>query len=325
MQTLSQIQSTFQQYLIAQTLAKQPTNLYDPIDYIMQLGGKRLRPALLLMSYNLFSSDVERALPAAYCIELFHNFSLVHDDIMDVAPLRRGKPTVHTKWDLNTGILSGDAMLILCYDYLLAAKAGRKLSEIITIFNKTAVEVCEGQQHDMDFEQRTNVTIDEYIEMIALKTSVLLAGAMQIGALLGGASKKNAAHLYEFGKNIGIAFQLQDDILDAFGDPALFGKKSGGDIIQNKKTYLVIKALELADASTKNVLFEWMNTPTTDENAKIEAVIAIFNQFEVRAAAEAEQARFLATAFQHLEKVNVEPEKKNILIELANELMLRKN
>jgi geranylgeranyl diphosphate synthase, type II len=325
MQTLSQIQSTFQQYLVAQTLAKQPTHLYDPIDYIMQLGGKRLRPALLLMSYNLFSTDMERALPAAYCIELFHNFSLVHDDIMDAAPLRRGKPTVHTKWNLNTGILSGDAMLILCYDYLLAAKAGRKLAEIIAIFNKTAIEVCEGQQYDMDFEQRTDVKIETYIEMIALKTSVLLAAALQIGALLGGASKKNATHLYEFGKNIGIAFQLQDDILDAFGDPALFGKKLGGDIVQNKKTYLVIKALELADIATKNELFQWMNTPTTDENAKIQAILHIFNRLEVRAAAEMEQSRFLATAFQHLEKVTVAPDKKNILIDLANELMLRKH
>jgi geranylgeranyl diphosphate synthase, type II len=323
MQTLRQIQVTFQQYLDAQTLAKQPANLYYPIDYIMQLGGKRLRPALLLMSYNLFATDITRALPAAYCIELFHNFTLVHDDIMDAAPLRRGKPTVHTKWNLNTGILSGDAMLILCYDYLLAAKAGRKLSEIIAIFNRTAVEVCEGQQHDMDFEQRTDVTIEEYIAMIALKTSVLLAAALQIGALLGGASKKNAAHLYEFGKNIGIAFQLQDDILDAFGDPVLVGKKTGGDIVQNKKTYLVIKALELADKPTADTLFQWMHTPTTHETTKIQAVLAIFNQLSVRTAAEAAQAHFLAKAFQHLEKVNVAPEKKNILTDLANELMLR--
>jgi geranylgeranyl diphosphate synthase type II len=323
MQTLSQIQHSFQQYLDAQLLSKQPHTLYDPIDYIMQLGGKRLRPALLLMSYNLFAADIERALPAAYCIELFHNFTLVHDDIMDAAPLRRGQQTVHTKWNTNTGILSGDAMLISCYDYLLLSKTARRLSDVLRIFNRTAIEVCEGQQHDMDFEQRNDVTIEEYIKMIALKTSVLLAGAMQIGALIGGASKKDAAHLYEFGKNIGIAFQLQDDMLDTFGDPALVGKKVGGDIVQNKKTYLVIKSLELADATTGAELYQLMHTPTIHEAEKIAAVTAIFTHLQVLDAAEAQKERFLTIAFEHLAKVKVATEKKNELMALANELMLR--
>ena len=249
MRSLSQLQELFQKYISDNQFSDTPTELYDPVNYILSLGGKRLRPILLLMAYNLFKTDVEKALPAAFSVEVFHNFSLMHDDIMDKAPLRRGKPAVHIKYNESTGILSGDVMLIYAFKYLMKLEDQNSLLEIIKLFNQIAIDVCEGQQFDMNFENRTEVTIDEYINMIGLKTAALLAGAMKMGALIAGASDKDAQLLYDFGKNVGIAFQLQDDILDTFGDPEKFGKKVGGDIAQNKKTYLALRAMELANAS----------------------------------------------------------------------------
>ena len=298
---LKKFQEIFLAYLDQHPFSKDPIHLYDPIDYILSLGGKRLRPSMVLMGCALFSDDISKALPAAMGVEVFHNFSLVHDDIMDEAPLRRGNPTVHTKYDLNTAILSGDAMLIKSYEYLLKIQQVALVPEMIETFNQTALEVCEGQQYDMDFETRMEVTIPEYLRMIELKTAVLFACSIKMGARIGGASEKDAQLLYDFGRLSGIAFQLQDDILDTFGDPEKFGKKVGGDIAQNKKTYLVLKALELGNQEQINRLRNLMQTTPEDEAAKIEAVKALFEELNVREAAEAvmndyrEQSCFAST------------------------------
>lgn len=325
MQTLSQTLEIFNTYLLENQFNGSPRSLYSPIDYIMGIGGKRLRPALLLMSTNLFSENVTQSLSAAFAIEVFHNFSLVHDDIMDEAPLRRGNQTVHHKYGLNTGILSGDVMLIYAYKYLVQQDLGANLKKVIDIFNKVATEVCEGQMLDMDFERRDDVTIPEYIKMIEFKTAVLLAGAMEIGAHIGNASETDAQHLYEFGRKIGIAFQLQDDILDTYGDPEKFGKKVGGDIVQNKKTYLVLKALELSDTTSAAALKTWLSSPTSDETTKIRAVMDIFDVCNVREHAEALMNEFCTDAFRHLDAVSVADERKNELRAVANELMMREH
>jgi len=272
MQSSSQLQSLFNEFLQKNEFDQQPEGLYDPINYILKIGGKRVRPVLLLLGCNLFDEDVDKALSAAFSIEVFHNFTLLHDDIMDEAPLRRGKPTVHSKYGQNTGILSGDVMLVYAYKYLTQYASHSNFAEILKTFNQVAIGVCEGQQHDMDFETRDDVTINEYLKMIEQKTAVLIAGGLKMGALIGNASIENADCLYEFGRNIGIAFQLQDDILDTFGDPEKFGKKVGGDIVQNKKTFLVLKTLELADEQNRDQLAKIMNTPTTNDNQKIELV-----------------------------------------------------
>ncbi|MFT4972140.1 MAG: geranylgeranyl diphosphate synthase type II [Saprospiraceae bacterium] len=323
MQTLSQFQERFQTYLTQNQFNSEPTDLYAPVNYILSIGGKRLRPVLVLMSHALFEDNYEKSLPAAFAVEVFHNFTLLHDDIMDEAPLRRGKPTVHVKYDVNTGILSGDVMMIAAYDFLSKIVDETKIPTIYKTFNKVAIEVCEGQQYDMNFETRDNVTILEYLRMIELKTSVLLAGAMQMGAIIGNASAKDAEHIYQFGRNVGLAFQIQDDILDTYGDPEKFGKKVGGDIVQNKKTYLVLKALETADEPTKDMLLTLMTTPTTVEAAKIEAVKTIFNQLSVRDLAEAVKEDYLQKAFEHLDEIAVPKERKKVLIDLANDLMMR--
>ena len=314
----------FYQYLEQNSLLREPKSLYEPADYILQLGGKRLRPQLLLMSYQLFRSDVERALSAAFSIEIFHNFSLVHDDIMDKADVRRGKPTVHVKYGTNAGILSGDAMLILAYQHLAKCESSF-LSQILDIFNKFALQVCEGQQYDVDFEQRADVTIPEYLRMIELKTAVLLAGAMQIGAVLANASSEEAQHLYEFGRNIGIAFQLQDDILDTFGDAATFGKKIGGDISQNKKTFLVLKALEIAGEKSKAELLFQLSTPTIDDNEaqKIETVTQIFKKLDILQLANVVKNGYQQAAFGHLDALKVPEERKQALRDLAAEMLVR--
>jgi len=323
MQTLSQLHTIFQTYLEENKFNFSPKELYEPIDYILSLGGKRLRPLLVLMSYDLFKDDVEAALPAAFSVEIFHNFSLLHDDIMDEAPLRRGQATVHTKYDINTGILSGDVMLIYTYKYLMQLATNSNLAEIINVFNQVAVDVCEGQQFDMNFEKRDNVAIDEYINMISLKTASLVAGAMKMGALIAGASAEDAEHAYEFGRNVGIAFQLQDDILDTFGDPQKFGKKVGGDIVQNKKTYLVLKSLEVADAEVSEKLSQQMVTKTTDEVSKIETVRGIFESLNVRELAEGVKQGYQKTAFEHLNSIQVTDERKQTLKQLATELLER--
>ncbi len=323
MQQVAELQSLFKIYLDESQFHQEPKGLYEPINYILSLGGKRLRPVLLLMGCNLFNDNIAQALPASFAIEIFHNFSLLHDDIMDEAPLRRGKPTVHVKYNQNTGILSGDVMLVYAYEYFLQLNDKSKVPDVIKTFNKVAIEVCEGQQYDMDFETRDDVLIDEYLKMIELKTAVLIAGGLKIGAIIGGASDEDANHLYEFGRNIGIAFQLQDDILDTFGDPEKFGKKVGGDIVQNKKTFLVLKALELGNENQLERLLSLMNIDSTDEETKINAVKLIFNELQIREAAVQLMESYLAIAFEHLAEVNVPEEKKEILINLSNELMGR--
>lgn len=324
MQTLHQFQESFDAYLKQNQLNKHPNKLYEPADYILALGGKRLRPALLLAGNFLFDDNFERSLPAAFAVELFHNFSLVHDDIMDAAPLRRGKPTVHNKFGLNAGVLSGDVMLALAYDYLLNTDTPNAL-EVTKIFSKMAIEVCEGQQMDMDFETQLRVEIADYLKMIELKTAVLVATALEIGALIGGGDKKNAKALYEFGRNLGIAFQLQDDILDAYGDPEKFGKKPGGDIAQNKKTYLYLKAIEVAPAPVGKELFELYNKFNQDEAAKIATVIGIFNNLDIRNLAEQKKEEYWHDALGALAQVNVSQEKKALLEGFAKNLMNRES
>jgi geranylgeranyl diphosphate synthase type II len=299
-----------------------PADLYEPIYYILSMGGKRMRPALLLMACDLFGGDVEKALPPALAIEVFHNFTLMHDDIMDNAPLRRGKTTVHERWNQNAAILSGDVMLIQGYKLMMQVE-DRLLRVILDIFNDTAVGVCEGQQLDMDFETRNDVKIDEYIYMIRLKTAVVLGGALKIGSILGGADMKDAELIAEFGENLGLAFQLQDDILDIYGSPEKFGKQVGGDIISNKKTYLLIKALELADDSQTAELNKWINAKDFGNQEKVEAVTNIYNTVQVKQFAEETMQEYADRAFEALEKINLPEENKQYLRDFADSLMIR--
>ncbi len=270
-------QTDFLSYLKSKQWIYEPKNLYEPIDYILQLGGKRIRPILTLMAADIFSNDYKKALPAALAVEVFHNFTLVHDDIMDDAPLRRGKATVHEKWNINTGILSGDAMLILAYQYFENYKP-IIFQQLAKLFSKTALEVCDGQQLDIDFETRNDVTIEEYIKMIGLKTSVLVAAALKMGAIVAETNEENGNLIYDYGLNLGIAFQLQDDYLDTFGNPATFGKQIGGDIIENKKTYLYLKALEVSNNKDKEHLLTLYNKKLKENTSKIEEVTAIFKR-----------------------------------------------
>jgi geranylgeranyl diphosphate synthase type II len=322
MNQLEQLRTYYQQYAHKHTFDKTPQGLYEPVDYILSIGGKQLRPLMLLMTCKLFSDNLEKALPAAYAIEIFHNFTLAHDDIMDEAPLRRGKTTIHHKWNTNTGILSGDVMLIYAYEYLRKVDS-QLLSEVYRIFNAVAIGVCEGQQYDVDFETMETVTIPQYIKMIELKTSVLVAGAMQIGALIGGANEQDAYHLGEFGRNIGIAFQLQDDILDTYGDPAKFGKKVGGDIAQNKKTFLVLKSLELADKTTAAKLNNLLSIQPEDEIQKIKEVTAIFDRLDIRTHANQKKEGYRDLAYEHLKKVQISENAKQPLYDFAQFLVQR--
>lgn len=301
---------------------REPKNLYQPIAYILRLGGKRLRPVLTLMASEIFGGKAEEALNAALAVEIFHNFSLVHDDIMDKAPLRRGQPTVHAKWDLNTGILSGDAMLILAYQFFenYDAETFKKLAKL---FSKTALEVCEGQQYDVDFETRNNVTVPEYVKMITYKTAVLLGGALKMGAYVAGANEKNAQALYDYGVNLGIAFQLKDDYLDAFGNPETFGKQVGGDIIENKKTFLYLKALENLPADDAQALQKWFSVSPENPIQKVEAV----KQLMVNSGADALTLKEIETytqkALQLVHVLPVSDDKKMLLTLFANQLMER--
>ena len=319
MQTVEQYQRAFVHFLEKSLQAKDPKNLYEPINYILQLGGKRLRPVLTLLTADLFNGNYQDTLEAALAIEVFHNFTLIHDDIMDDAPLRRGKETVHEKWDVNTGILSGDAMLINSYQFFEAYN-GEAFKQLVILFSKTAVEVCEGQQYDVDFETRNDVSIEEYIKMITYKTSVLVAAAMKMGAIIAGASTEDQDNIYEFGKYLGIAFQLQDDYLDAFGNPETFGKQVGGDIIENKKTYLYLKALENGNQTELTSLF---NSSDVDADQKVEKVKQIF----VNTGADEETKKAIASytkkAFDILEKLNVSEDKKQILKDFGMSLMNR--
>ena len=296
-----------------------PQTLYAPGEYFLTIGGKRVRPVMCMMGNELFSDIHEDAFVAARAVELFHNFTLVHDDMMDEAGLRRGMPTVHTKYDVNTALLVGDVMLIRAYEFLQNIQPSY-LPKILKIFNKTAREVCEGQQLDMDYAKMEQVTMEQYIHMITLKTSVLLAASLEIGAIIGGASENNCHHLYEFGKKIGIAFQIQDDYLDAYGDAANFGKEVGGDIKQNKKTFLLLHALSVANKNQRAALDELLKNDHPD---KVEKVLEIFNTCGVGAWAENLKSKYLQEAFDHLESIAVVSARKQPLIALANYLINR--
>lgn len=305
-------QQEFLQYLESKDWVTEPKNLYEPIDYILKLGGKRMRPILTLMAADIFADDYKKAMPAALAIEVFHNFTLVHDDIMDDAPLRRGKETVHEKWNISTGILSGDAMLILAYQYFenYEPVVFQKLAKL---FSKTALEVCDGQQLDVDFETRKDVTIDEYINMIRLKTSVLVAAALKMGAIVAEANEENANLIYDFGLNLGLAFQLQDDYLDTFGDPETFGKQVGGDIIENKKTFLYLKTLEVADKETVKKIKYFYRRKLKENNIKITEVTRIFKINDIPFLIKEEIEDYTQKAFATLEKMNItEANKQNL-------------
>lgn len=323
MQVVQNYQQLFEAYRKSRPFGGQPEGLYAPVNYIMDLGGKRLRPAMALMGYGLFQDEVQPALPLAYAVEIFHNFTLVHDDIMDAAPLRRGKPTVHTLFNTNAAILSGDVMLISAYEYLLQMQPRERLPEVLAIFNRVAREVCEGQQMDMDFESRQDVSIPEYLRMIELKTAVLIAGCLAMGATAAGASQADAGRLYAFGRLSGVAFQLQDDILDTFGNAEKVGKKIGGDIAQNKKTFLILKALEIAPAAEKNRLHDLMHGKETGEATKINEVTSLLVQLGIKELAVREKNRFRDLAMEELDAIHCEEARKTPLRELAEALIDR--
>ena len=322
MQNISFYQQAFKSHLNSFLKDREPENLYNPIQYILKLGGKRLRPVLTLMSTEIFETDFSEALNAALSIEVFHNFSLIHDDIMDDAPLRRGQETVHEKWDLNTGILSGDAMLIMAYR-LFENYNPETFQALAKLFSKTALEVCEGQQYDIDFETRDNVTISEYLKMIEYKTAVLVGAAMKMGAIVAQANETDQNNIYEFGKNLGIAFQLQDDYLDAFGNPETFGKQVGGDIIENKKTILYLKALELASVEDKRQLEHLYSLNPTDQTQKIETIKSIFESTGANKATKKEISRYTDKALDVLKALNISEPKKSLLKDFGLQLMNR--
>jgi len=322
MRTISEYQDLISRHFESIKYQKEPNNLYEPIRYILSLGGKRLRPVLTLMATEVFDVDCQKALAAATAVEVFHNFSLIHDDIMDDAPLRRGNETVHEKWNINTGILSGDAMLILAYQYFEAYEP-KIFQELAKLFSKTALEVCEGQQYDVDFETRDDVTIPEYLKMIEYKTAVLVAAAMQMGAIVAETTEENKNLIYDFGLNLGLAFQLQDDYLDAFGNPETFGKQVGGDIIENKKTYLYLKAMEYASANEKEQLLHLFSFQSSNNTDKINSVKGIFNQTGATAATKKAIENYTFKALETLAKMNIGNDKKAILKAFAENLMSR--
>jgi geranylgeranyl diphosphate synthase type II len=322
MRTISEYQDLISRHFESIKYQKEPYNLYEPIRYILSLGGKRLRPVLTLMATEVFDVDCQKALAAATAVEVFHNFSLIHDDIMDDAPLRRGNETVHEKWNINTGILSGDAMLILAYQYFEAYEP-KIFQELAKLFSKTALEVCEGQQYDVDFETRDDVTIPDYLKMIEYKTAVLVAAAMKMGAIVAETTEENKNLIYDFGLNLGLAFQLQDDYLDAFGNPETFGKQVGGDIIENKKTYLYLKAMEFASVNEKEQLLHLFSFQSTDNTDKINSVKGIFNQTGASAATQKAIENFTFKALETLAKMNIGNDKKAILKAFAENLMSR--
>jgi geranylgeranyl diphosphate synthase type II len=299
-----------------------PANLYNPVDYSLEMGGKRLRPVLLLLSYNMFSDSVYDAIPAAIAIEMFHNFTLLHDDIMDKAEVRRNRPAVYKKFSENSAILSGDVMAFLSYQYLLECKSER-IQEVLGLFTKTAIEVCEGQQYDMEFENRLNVNESEYIEMIRLKTAVLLACGLKAGALLANTNNELANQLYEFGLNLGMAFQLQDDLLDSFGIQESFGKKIGGDILANKKTFLSINALQNATGNLKTELLDWLNKTDYNPAEKITSVLKIYNQLNIKELTEQKIESYFQKCRTVFQQISIEESRKQRLQEISNSMLNR--
>lgn len=338
MKTAAETLAFFNSALAAMPLDRKPEGLYAPVKYVLSLGGKRIRPVLMLMAYELFREDIESILPTALGIETYHNYTLLHDDVMDKADMRRGKPTVHRLWNENTAILSGDAMLVLAYQLMGQAKA-EHLKAVLDLFTETALEIGEGQQYDMDFETRMDVKEEEYIEMIRLKTSVLLACALKLGAIQADAPAADADLLYRFGENLGLAFQLQDDLLDVYGDPATFGKNIGGDILEGKKTFMLINALQLANPEQREALERWLATPVDADGIgasgccpkgqsaaeKIAAVTALYNQIGVRQLAEQRITAYFEEAFKDLDAVALPAERKQPLRDLALSLMGRKH
>jgi geranylgeranyl diphosphate synthase type II len=317
-------QQKIENALKGRSYGSHPRELYEPIEYIMSLGGKRMRPVLVFLACDFFDGNADLALHPSIAIELFHNFTLVHDDIMDKAPLRRGKPTVHEKWNDNIAILSGDAMMVRAYQELCKAETGL-LPALLDIFSDTAAKVCEGQQLDMNYEKQQKVSIPNYIKMIELKTAVLLGGALKMGALIGGAREEDAQRLYDFGKHIGIAFQLQDDILDVYADAEKFGKQKGGDIIANKKTYLLLKAMEMSATNRylKEELEQWIAAPHFDAKEKVEAVTNIYNFLKVKDLARVEMKKQYDAAIACLAEIPVSGENKKGLVAFADSLMVR--
>jgi geranylgeranyl diphosphate synthase type II len=322
MHSIKQYQEYIGTYLSEQQIVREPKNLYEPISYILGLGGKRIRPTLTLMTAEIFGANYKDALPAALAVEVFHNFSLIHDDIMDAAPLRRGNETVHEKWDLNTGILSGDAMLILAYQYFEQYEP-KVFRDLAKLFSKTAMQVCEGQQWDVDFENRDKVTIAEYLKMIEHKTAVLVAAAMKMGAIIAETSTENCELIYDFGINLGLAFQLQDDYLDAFGDPATFGKQVGGDIIENKKTYLYLKAQEFSSTKQREELMHLFSIHPDDTADKVASVKKVFEKTGASDATQQAITDFTMKAFETLENMQISADKKAILRLFGEKLMSR--
>ena len=298
------------QYIKSLGYKRAPEGLYDPIEYVLDMGGKRLRPVLMLLAYNLYKEDVETIYSQAAGIETYHNFTLLHDDLMDEADMRRGVPTVHKKWNPNTAILSGDAMLILSYQFMMNGCPAQCVHDVMKVFGRTALEICEGQQWDMEFETRDDVAISEYMEMIRLKTSVLLGGALQIGAILGGASEQDALALYQVGVKAGLAFQLQDDFLDVYGDPKVFGKNIGGDILCNKKTFMLLSAQNMADAETRKELLSWIKREDYVPAEKISAVTYIYNKVGIDTVCRTEINRYYDEAMACLGQVSVSEERK---------------
>jgi geranylgeranyl diphosphate synthase type II len=301
-----------------------PAELYEPVFYTLQNGGKRIRPVLLLMGLNLFREEIESGIATALAVEVFHNFTLLHDDIMDHSLQRRNKPTVHNKWGVNTAILSGDAMMIMAYHFLDKSPA-EHLSSLMKVFNKAALEVCEGQQLDMNFENLSSVTEAEYLEMIRLKTSVLLAASLQLGSIIGNADQEDQENIYQFGLNLGLAFQLQDDYLDTYGDQKVFGKRIGNDILTNKKTFLLVKAQEISSGERKEKLDFWMRAENFDENKKIKEVTSVYDQLNIADLAKKKISHFHQLSLDKLSKIKVSDDRKKLLSYLAGQLIIRNN
>ena len=324
MRTSDELLKMVNDYIEDATITRQPTSLYDPIKYVLSIGGKRIRPVLLLLTYNMYRDDIERVMPTAVGLETYHNYTLLHDDLMDKADMRRGMPTVHRKWDDNTAILSGDSMLVVAFQRVAQCPA-ENLQDILSLFTMTALEIGEGQQYDMDFENRMDVTEDEYIEMIRLKTSVLLACAVKMGAIMAGASDEDAKNLYAFGEKLGLAFQLQDDLLDVYGDPKVFGKAIGGDITSNKKTYMLINAILRANNEQREELIKLITTNNINKEKKIKAVTKLYNKIGIRQLCEKKINDYFAEALTYLEKVNVPEEKKTALQRFTDQMMHREN
>lgn len=324
MQTISAYKRLIDQEINKHKFGKAPDSLYEPIRYLMGIGGKRMRPLLVMMAYVLFKKNVKAVLKYAVAVEAFHNFTLMHDDIMDNAPLRRGNITVHEKWNVNTAILSGDVMLVRLYDMFLSLKP-EVLKPVLKAFNTCAAEVCEGQQWDMEFESMNKVSVDDYLHMIKLKTAVLLGYSLELGGMLAGASKTDCKALREFGINIGIGFQLMDDLLDAYADPKKFGKQVGGDIIANKKTFLLITALERASKQQQAELQYWLQARKFNKQAKVKAVKQIFNALQIAELTETKIKHYFYKGFKQLEKVGGNKAAKKVLKSFTEELIARQS